>query len=78
MQLKMDLNDWKDISTSPKDASYFEVMMKDGKIIKDVHWASDRSGEYQPAFEGYFVKAQYEDGTKYFKQIITPKFWRKS
>lgn len=49
-----------------------EVLSKDEKTVIEAHWASDRSGEEQPPFEGWFTKA----GSSGYVQISDPISWR--
>jgi len=64
-------NAWKTIAEAPK-AQTVEVLLSDEKTIVEAHWASDLSGEEQPPFEGWFVKA----GEHSYSQIKTPVAWR--
>ena len=43
------ITDWKE-----NIEDFFKI---DKEIVNDAHWASDLSGEEQPPFEGWFVKA---------------------
>jgi len=61
---------WHTMSTAPHNARWVQVKMRDGQIMR-AHWASDLSGEEQPAFEGWFVDA----GT-YMCGIDDPVMWR--
>lgn len=45
---------------------------KDGDVIEGMHWASDLSGEDQPAFQGWFVPCASGDG---FVQV-QPVAWQ--
>lgn len=67
------MSNWQPISTAPKDATSIQVKMKDGAIHKDVHWASDMSGEDQPMFEGWFIPCS---GGWNYEQIDTPEKWQ--
>lgn len=62
---------WKDIKTAPKDATEVSVRLSDGTIYERAHWASNLSGEEQPPFEGWFVRAG-----SYFAGIPDPVEWR--
>ncbi len=56
---------------APKNATWIEVLTEDGHIQK-AHWAQDESGEYQPAFRGWFAK----NGECGFYQIDEPIAWK--
>lgn len=47
---------WNNLSTAPRNATWFEGLTKDYEIEK-VHYASDLSGEDQPPFQGFFKKS---------------------
>jgi hypothetical protein len=64
-------NEWQPIRTAPHNATWVDVKMKDGRVLR-AHWASDLSGEDQPAFEGWFV-----DAGSYMRGIDEPSMWRK-
>lgn len=64
------MTDWQPISTAPKNASWVQVKMADGRVLK-AHWASNLSGEEQPPFEGWFI-----DKKTYFLGIQTPEQWK--
>ena len=52
------------------------VLMQDGMVHDRAHWASDLSGEEQPAFEGWFIQAN-EDHPEYgYRGIQQPIGWR--
>lgn len=55
---------------APKNATEVKVKMFDGTVHEKAHWASDLSGESQPAFRGWFIP--WDDG---YTQIDTPEFW---
>jgi hypothetical protein len=63
---------WYPMAAFPKNCQRVQALMKDGTIHPDVHWASDLSGEEQPAFEGYFIPS----GSG-FVEIAKPIAWRK-
>lgn len=60
------------IGTPPFDAQWVEVMMPDG-TTHVAHWASDLSGEEQPAFEGWYIG---REGEGPYLGINTPDLWR--
>lgn len=60
---------WKPMTDAPRNTTWINVRTADGKTHR-AHWASNTSGEEQPAFEGWFIAA--EDG---FRQI-RPIAWR--
>lgn len=60
---------WKPMSDAPRDCTWIKVRTADGKTHR-AHWASDTSGEDQPAFEGWFIAAGY-----IFSQV-RPIVWR--
>lgn len=65
------VDDWRPVDTAPKDCTHVMVKLKSGTVHEDAHWASDRTGEYQPPFEGWFVP----DG-KGFKEVVGVVAWR--
>jgi len=64
-------NAWKAMAEAPKGKTV-EVLMTDEETIEVAHWASDLSGEEQPAFEGWFVRS----GKHSYSQIKNPVSWR--
>jgi len=60
---------WSPMSLAPKDTTEIEVETTDGSTCI-AHWASDLTGEEQPAFEGWFTRSGNE-----FSQV-TPIHWR--
>ncbi len=69
--------EWNPIATAPKTATSIRVRMKDGTIHEDAHWASDLSGEEQPAFCGWFIPVKNAKGeTLYFAGIEEPIEWQ--
>lgn len=69
-------DDWKPILTAPRNATHLRVMMYDGTIHEDAHWACDLSGEEQPPFRGWFVPVKDGAGkVTHYCGIKTPKWW---
>lgn len=64
---------WEPIATAPRNATWIQVLMTDGTEQR-AHWAQDLSGEEQPAFRGWFVKAGSVD--PYMRQIGEPIGWK--
>ena len=64
---------WQPIKTAPKDATEVRVLMRDGTMHEKAHWASDLSGEDQPAFQGWFIPSPDTSG---FREIEEPTHWR--
>lgn len=62
---------WLPIRSGPHNLTHVEVKDQNGDVYPDAHWASDRSGEEQPPFEGWFAPA----GSG-FRQIENPQYWR--
>lgn len=56
----------------PKNASWQRVRLASGEE-HTAHWACDLSGEDQPPFRGWFIKAGSCSG---FTQIDEPTSWR--
>lgn len=56
-------SEWQPMSTAPKDCTWIIIRNDKGETYK-AHWAEDESGEYQPAFRGWF----YDPGT-YFREV---------
>lgn len=70
------MSEWQPISTAPMDATEVRVRMKDGLMVECAHWASDLSGESQPAYRGWFVPVPDRDGrVLYYRQIDEPMEW---
>ena len=65
------MENWQPINTAPKNAKRIEVMMNDGTIHKDCHYAFDHTGEFQAPFEGWFIP-----GKNGFDEIEEPLKWR--
>jgi hypothetical protein len=65
-----DSEPWQEMGTAPLNATWVEVRMKDGTVLR-AHWASDLSGEEQPPFEGWFI-----DRGTYMLGIDDPYAWR--
>jgi hypothetical protein len=61
--------EWQPISSATKTAKWVIVKMKDGTIHR-AHWASDLSGEEQPAFQGWFIQWGRD-----MSQIAEPVQW---
>lgn len=59
----------KPIKTGPRNASLVEVKLRDGRVT-NARWASDLSGEEQPAFQGW-----HENMGDYNRQV-EPIAWR--
>lgn len=69
-------DDWKPILTAPRNCTHLRVMMWDGTIHEDAHWASDFSGDEQPPFDGWFVPVNDSSGkVTSYSGIKTPKWW---
>ena len=53
---------WDPMSTAPITGRIIDMNVRDskGKITHDVHYAEDMSGEFQPAFRGYFNSKLFE------------------
>jgi len=67
------MSEWHPIKTAPRNATSVEVMMSDGTIHDDCHYAIDHSGEYQPPFQGWFIPTAAG-----FTEIDEPSKWRLS
>lgn len=69
--------EWRPISTAERNATWIIVLLDNGDVRK-AHFAEDLSGEFQPAFSGWFVEAG-----KSFEQVYPthwmplPKSWSK-
>jgi hypothetical protein len=69
--------DWQPMKTAPRTTKHVQLLMKDGKVHPEAHFASDLSGEEQPAFEGWFIARIGETGKfLYFEDVGCPKAWR--
>ncbi|MDB6171599.1 MAG: hypothetical protein JWL59_910 [Chthoniobacteraceae bacterium] len=62
---------WQQIATAPKDARWVQCLLLDGSIV-EAHWAQDFSGEYQPAFCGWYQ----EIAPSSYRPIKTPVGWK--
>ena len=58
-------------SHTKKTSEWVMVLTEDGEEIK-AHWAADYSGEYQPAFEGWFK----ENGASGFVEVDKVIAWK--
>lgn len=65
---------WQPIATAPKGV-HVMVRMADGTVHESAHWASDRSGEEQPPFEGWFIRVDKERKELGFLGIDDPIAW---
>lgn len=65
------VDDWRPMDTAPKDCTHVMVKLKNGTVHEDAHWASDRTGEYQPPFEGWFIPRG-----KGFEEVVGVVAWR--
>jgi len=68
-QSDLKLEDWRLMKSAPKTATWVQVRLKDGSIIR-AHYAEDLSGEEQPPFQGWF-----KDGGNQFVEVY-PIAWR--
>lgn len=69
-------DEWKPILLAPRNATHLRVMMWDGTIHEDAHWACDLSGEEQPPFQGWFVPVKDHAGkVTAYSGIKVPKWW---
>jgi hypothetical protein len=63
---------WYHMDAAPRNCTHVDLLMRDGSVVEDAHWASDLSGEEQPAFEGWFVKASESS----YRDAGDPIAWR--
>jgi hypothetical protein len=63
---------WDDLSSAPKDCTNVRGRDADGKLLEPMHWASDLSGEDQPAFHGWFLP--YKEGGGFYQ--CRPVSWQ--
>jgi len=69
--------DWQPMKTAPRTTKHVQLLMPDGKVHPEAHFASDLSGEEQPAFEGWFIARIGETGKFLcFEDVGNPKAWR--
>ena len=59
------------MESAPKNCTLVEVKLPDLTVV-EAHWASNLSGEEQPAFEGWFVR----DGGCGYVGVPNPILWR--
>lgn len=64
---------WKSIDTAPINSVRIKVLMKDGTVHPDAHFAQDLSGEDQPQFIGWFIP---QSDAKGFVAISEPLAWK--
>lgn len=63
---------WKPMCNAPK-GKHVQLLLKDGSVCQDAHWAQDLSGEEQPAYSGWF----YRSSETLFDQVYPdPVGWR--
>ncbi|MFA4971809.1 MAG: FYVE zinc finger domain-containing protein [bacterium] len=69
---------WNPMATAPRTAQNVRVMMSDGTVHEEAHWASDKSGEDQPPFEGWFVAVRSEEtgAVVAYRGIPDPVGWQ--
>lgn len=65
------MSEWQDIETAPRDATHIEVLLEDGTIHNDCHYAVDITGEWQAPFKGWFIPTSTG-----FVEINKPVKWR--
>jgi len=68
---------WHPMSTAPRNCTHVRLLMSDGTIHENAHWASDFSGEEQPAFEGWFIPMLNTEGKLLgYEEVVGPKGWQ--
>lgn len=70
MQFELALDDWRLISSAPKNATWIRALLSDGQVAR-IHWAQDLSGEEQLSFRGWF----YDTGTCFYEVFPPPIRW---
>lgn len=65
---------WQTIDTAPTTGEPRWVDVWNGHVIQRAHFACDMSGEYQPAFKGWF----YASGNSFAEVSPAPTHWRAS
>ena len=70
--------EWQPMKSAPKNATWVEVLLANGRSVQRAHWASNLSGEEQPPFEGWFYEREVGSGKGSGYHQITPKpiAWR--
>lgn len=71
---------WRSMDSAPKESypiQHVQLLMQDGKVVRDAHWACDMSGAEQPPFRGWFIPVRRDNGTvSYYTEACgTPQGW---
>lgn len=72
-QSRHDYTVWRSMDRAPKEGypiQHVDLLMEDGSIEKNAHWAQDLSGEDQPPFRGWFVPVERDDGSVNFNRQV--------
>lgn len=65
--------DWQPIASAPMTGPVLWVDTWNGREVQRAHYACDLSGEYQPAFQGWFSRG----GKDWHKEVSPPPtHWR--
>jgi hypothetical protein len=63
------------MATAPKNARDVRVKLAGGRVVERAHWASDLTGEEQPAFQGWFEPIKDSNGAFLHYAEVQPVFW---
>lgn len=63
-QFRHDYTVWRSMDRAPKNCEEVQLLMKDGRVVRNAHWAEDLSGEEQPPFIGWFIPVYRDDGNR--------------
>lgn len=79
-QSRHDYTIWRSMDRAPKEGypiQHVDLLMEDGSIVRNCHWAQDLSGEDQPPFRGWFTPVYRDNGSLMFnRQVDGPiKAW---
>ena len=69
------MNNWKPISTAPRDGTKITIKTLNGAIVEDAYWHVCEGDRNMPAWSGFVTDLEV-DGKKFYVDVIYPKFWK--
>lgn len=73
------MSEWAPIATAEKTTRIdIQIITREGVVHPCCHWASDLTGEDQPAFQGWFYPIMDDTNEKilYYNQVVNPLGWK--